>query len=62
MAQSHVKLVMVLENVGYVEEMAKSITCRQVANGVLLVKAQVDAIPAEAQVITYVQDVEVQGL
>jgi hypothetical protein len=62
MAQSHVKLVMALESAGYVEGLVESGTCLLPTIGVLLVKAQVDAIPAEAQVITYVQDVEVQGL
>jgi len=56
-----VKLVRVLENVGYVTEMAKSITCPLVPSGVPLVRAQVYAIRAEAWVVFHVQNVEVQG-
>jgi len=57
-----VKLVMALENVGYVTELAKSGTCLSPTIGVLLVRAQEDVIHAKVKVGILVKNVEVQGL
>jgi hypothetical protein len=50
---------MALENAGCVEEMAKSISCRRAANGVLLVRVQAYVVRVEVKVGICVENVEV---